>query len=291
MSTEQTDAIVLRLVPFSETSLIVTLYTRDLGRISAIAKGARRPKSSFEGSLDILSVCRIVVICKSSDTLELLTEAKLQRRFRAAQKSLVRLYCGYYVAEMLRLWTDDGATSDELYDLTLRTIQTIDGDGDALMAVLRFELSAMRILGNVPATQACVCCGHDIEPDGARVPFAYELGGVLCPECRSRQRGVVSIKREVIAEIKRLQQPDRGFDGDCEIGLGEGAGKKITAPTGTGDLLDTRFVAREAVETYSDSAEYPNYRELRATLSRYITTTLGSVPRTQSLLPASWVSH
>jgi DNA repair protein RecO (recombination protein O) len=259
MSTEQTDAIVLRLVPFSETSLIVTFYTRDLGRISAIAKGARRPKSPFEGGLDILSVCRIVAICKSSDTLELLTEAKLQRRFRAAQKSLVRLYCGYYVAEMLRLWTDDGASSEELYELTLRTIQAIDGDGDALMAVVRFELSAMRILGNVPATRTCVCCGNEIQLHGARVPFAYELGGVLCHDCRPRQRGVVSIKREVIAEIARLQHPDQ-----------DSGGTKAS---------------------YDGSAEYPNYRELRATLSRYITTTLGLVPRTQSLLPANWVSH
>lgn len=291
MSTEQTDAIVLRLVPFSETSLIVTLYTRDLGRISAIAKGARRPKSPFEGSLDILSVCRIVVICKSSDTLELLTEAKLQRRFRAAEKSLVRLYCGYYVAEMLRLWTDDGASSDELYDLTLRTIQAIDGEGDALMAVIRFELSAMRILGNVPATQACVCCGQDIDPNGVRVPFAYELGGVLCHECRSRQRGVVSIKREVIAEIKRLQQPDQAVGEARESREVEGAAEKIADPTGNSGVFDSQSAVRERMANYGDSAEYPNYRELRATLSRYITTTLGSVPRTQSLLPASWVSH
>lgn len=273
MSTEQTDAIVLKMVPFSETSLIVTLYTRDLGRISALAKGARRPKSPFEGALDILSVCRIVAICKSSDTLELLTEAKLQRRFRAAQKSLVRLYCGYYIAEMLRLWTDDGVSSDELYDLTLRTIQMIDGDGDALMAVVRFELSAMRILGNVPATQGCVCCGGEIDPHGARVPFAYELGGVLCPVCRSRQRGVVSIKREVIADIVRLQRPE------------------FAASPHIGDAFDADSAVREPLANYIDSAEYPNYRELRATLSRYITTTLGSVPRTQSLLPASWVSH
>lgn len=268
MSTEQTDAIILRLVPFSETSLIVTLYTRDLGRISALAKGARRPKSPFEGSLDILSVCRIVAICKSSDSLELLTEAKLQRRFRAAQKSLVRLYCGYYVAEMLRLWTDDGASSEELFELTLRTIETIDGDGDALMAVVRFELSAMRILGNVPSTQACVCCGNEIETSGARIPFAYELGGVVCHDCRSRQRGVVSIKREVIADIFRLQQPET-----------------------TSDAADHAPIVRETVANYNDFEEYPNYRELRATLSRYITTTLGSVPRTQSLLPANWVSH
>jgi DNA repair protein RecO (recombination protein O) len=274
MATEQTEAIVLRVVPFSETSLIVTLYTRDLGRISAIAKGARRPKSPFEGALDLLSVCRIVVICKSSDSLELLTEAKLQRRFRAAQKSLVRLYCGYYVAEMLRLWTDDGVASNELYELTVGCIEAIDGQDDALLAVIGFELSAMRILGNVPSTDTCVACGCELAKLGQRVPFAYELGGVLCDQCRPRQRGVVSIRREVIEDIARLQQPAGILQAKSEL-------NPDVSPT----------LAREELAKYGDSAEYPNYRELRATLSRYITTTLGSVPRTQSLLPASWVSH
>lgn len=274
MATEQTDAIVLRVVPFSETSLIVTLYTRALGRISAIAKGARRPKSPFEGALDLLSVCRIVVICKSSDSLELLTEAKLQRRFRAGQKSLVRLYCGYYVAEMLRLWTDDGVASNELYELTFGCIDAIDGQDDALLAVIGFELAAMRILGNVPSTDTCVACGCELAERGPRVPFSYELGGVLCEECRHRQRGVVSIRREVIEDIARLQQPAAILRAKLALRPDEPPG-----------------VACEESAKYGDSAEYPNYRELRATLSRYITTTLGSTPRTQSLLPASWVSH
>ena len=104
---DPTTAIVLRTIEFSETSLIVVLLTRDFGRLSAMAKGARRPKGPFEGSLDLLSVCRVVVLRKRSDTLDLLTEAKLQRRFRGADRSMERLYGGYYVAEMLRLLMDD----------------------------------------------------------------------------------------------------------------------------------------------------------------------------------------
>ena len=75
MSGEQTPAIVLRTIEFSETSLIVTMLTREFGQVAAIAKGARRPKSSFEGSLDLLAVCRVVVLRKNADTLDLLTEA------------------------------------------------------------------------------------------------------------------------------------------------------------------------------------------------------------------------
>ena len=100
MSAEKTRAIILRVIEFSETSCVVTLFTEDFGKVGALAKGARRPKSPFEGAIDLLALARIVLIRKSSDSLDLLTEAKLDRRFRAAERSLARLHAGYYVAEL-----------------------------------------------------------------------------------------------------------------------------------------------------------------------------------------------
>ena len=69
--------------------------------------GGRKDRSKAQ--LDLLAVCRVVVIRKNNDTLDLLTEAKLHRRFRGADRSLERLYAGYYVAEMLRLLLVDEA--------------------------------------------------------------------------------------------------------------------------------------------------------------------------------------
>ena len=108
MPAEKTLAIVLRLVEFSETSCVTTLFTEEFGKVGALAKGARRPKGPFDSALDLLAVCRIVFIHKSADALDLLTEAKMERRFRAASRDLTRLYAGYYVAELLRSLTDYG---------------------------------------------------------------------------------------------------------------------------------------------------------------------------------------
>ena len=109
LSTEQTTAIVLRAVEFSETSLIVTLLTKDLGQISAIAKGARRPKGPFEGSLDLLAVCRVVVIRKNRHARPSPQKPNCIDASEGADRSLERLYAGYYVAEMLRLLLVDEA--------------------------------------------------------------------------------------------------------------------------------------------------------------------------------------
>lgn len=245
MAAEQTTAIVLRMIEFSETSLIVTLLTRDLGRISAIAKGARRPKGPFEGALDLLAVCRVVVLRKNTDALNLLTEAKLHRRFRGADRSLERLYGGYYVAEMLRLLLDDHDPHPDIYDLTIRTLQQIDGDGNVASSLAFFDLQVLRMLGHAPGTDRCTDCG-DTVPSAARVPFSLDAGGVVCNRCRPRQRGTISVRQGVLDQIKQLQSADLQYP------------SKIPS-----DL----------------------YGELRAILNRYIQTVVGSMPRMQSYLP------
>src|SRR4029453_8299073 len=108
MATEKTRAIVLKVVEFSESSCVVTLFTEDFGKVGALAKGARRPKGPFDGAIDLLALPRIFLIRKSSDALDLLTEAKLERRFRSSQRCLSRLYAGYYVAELLSELTEPG---------------------------------------------------------------------------------------------------------------------------------------------------------------------------------------
>ena len=94
MSTEKSDALVIRQADFSETSRVVTFFSRDFGKLAALAKGAKRLKGQFEAALDLLSTCRIVFIRKSTDSLNLLTEASLVARFRPSGRNLTALYGG-----------------------------------------------------------------------------------------------------------------------------------------------------------------------------------------------------
>ncbi|QDU97065.1 DNA repair protein RecO [Lignipirellula cremea] len=201
MASEKTTAIVVRLIEFSESSLVTTLFTRDFGKISGLAKGARRPKSAFEGALDLLAVIRIVFLHKSSDVLDLLTEAKLDRSFRAARRDLKRLHAGYYVAELLNELTDAGDPHPELFDAADEALREIDGDGEVNRVVFRFELTALDLLGHLPALHECAGCGEELETR-ERYPFGQLSGGLLCPTCRSRHRQVASVSAAVI-EVMR----------------------------------------------------------------------------------------
>src|SRR5436190_22850723 len=189
MATEKTRAIVLKMVEFSESSCVVTLFTEDFGKVGALAKGARRPKSAFEGAIDLLALIRIVFLRKSSDALDLLTEAKLERRFRSAQRDLARLYAGYYVAELLAELTEPGDPHRTLFLAADATLFALDHDAPVPETVLRFELDALRDVGHLPSLEQCVVCGRPVASN-KRVSFGMTAGGVLCDECRSGRRGV-----------------------------------------------------------------------------------------------------
>ncbi|MCH7726024.1 MAG: DNA repair protein RecO, partial [Planctomycetes bacterium] len=162
MASEKSLAIVLRVRDFSETSCVVTLFTRSLGKITALAKGAHRPKSPFESALDLMAVCRIVFLHKSSDVLDLLTEAKLERRFRAAGRDLSRLYAGYYVIELLNDLTDTADPHPKLFDVANSMLASLDDEGPVVPIVLRFELTMLRELGHMPSLVDCVGCGQRV---------------------------------------------------------------------------------------------------------------------------------
>lgn len=208
MSAEKTEAIVLRVVDFSETSAIVTLMTRDFGKMTAIAKGARRRKSPFEAALDVLAVCRIVFLRKPQGTMELLTEAKLERRFRNSARRLDSLYGAMYVAELLRLLTDEGDPHPGAYDLAREALEQLDTAGEAERILIPFEINLLRELGHVPSLNQCAGCGVPRTASGA-VPFGLDAGGVLCQKCRPGQRNVIRISAAAWQTLERLINGNR----------------------------------------------------------------------------------
>jgi len=205
MSAEKTTAIVLRIVEFSETSVITTLMTRDFGKLTALAKGARRRKSPFEAALDLLSICRIVFLHKSSGAMDLLTEAKLERRFRSSSTDLDRLYAGFYVAELLRCLTDDHDPHPNAYDLAEATIVGIDTGDRLIPTLVEFELTLLTYLGHQPIFSKCAECGRT-KTAGIRVSFGLNEGGVLCQKCRVGKQNIVSLSAEAWSFLNELSE-------------------------------------------------------------------------------------
>src|SRR5581483_2291538 len=125
MASAKATAIVLKTTDWSESSRIATFWTREFGKVRALAKGGRRLKSSFESALDLLTVCDIVFLRKSSGSLDLLTEARVIQRFPRLRADLQALYAGYYVAELLADWTEDYDPHPILFDEALAALEDL----------------------------------------------------------------------------------------------------------------------------------------------------------------------
>jgi len=210
MAAENAVAIVIRTVPFGETSAVLTLFTREFGKLRALAKGAWRPKSSFDAALDLLSVCQVLVLRKSSGGLDLLTEARLENRFRVGG-SLMAFHAGMHVAELLDVLTADADPQPELFDVAEKTLLDLSsrdpssdpGDEQVRARVVRTELEMLRITGHAPALARCAECGGPIASAG-RVPFGMLDGGGLCDRCRRGKRTVVAVSPDAMATLRSL---------------------------------------------------------------------------------------
>jgi DNA repair protein RecO (recombination protein O) len=207
MSSEKATALILRTVDFSESSLVVTLFTREFGKISAMAKGGRRIKGPFESALDLMARIRVVFLRKSSGALDLLTEAKLERRFRPDKENLAGLYAGYYVVELLRELTHEYEPMPELFDLTEATLLALPTERAIALRVSRYELRMLDMLGYMPSLKSCVHCGVDAQ-GGRWTSFGLNDGGVLCPKCKAGRGGVVRIDPSIVGILQRLNEPD-----------------------------------------------------------------------------------
>ena len=207
MSQEKTDALVIRLADWSESSRVVTLFTRDFGKISVIAKGAKRLRSAFEAGLDLLSACRIVFLRKSSSSLDILTESQLQTRFSPAAGSLSALYGGYYLAELLSGLTEEYDPHPVLFDVAVETLERLMTESDIQLAITRFELVLLREIGHLPEFDVCLVCDRPIT-DSTSFSYWVSQGGLICSQCRQPTFEQKPIQPGTISVLNRLSAID-----------------------------------------------------------------------------------
>lgn len=187
MPAEKALALVVRGTDWSESSRIVTLWTREFGRVRAVAKGARRLKSNFEVALDLLTVCDIVLLRKTSGGLDLLTEARVVERYPRLRSDLAALYSAYYIAELLADWTEDHDPHPVAFDEARATLAELGGNpAETAPRLMRFEMVLLRELGYRPGLENCGVCGGPVT--GERLAFSAALGSVLCLPCAASQR-------------------------------------------------------------------------------------------------------
>ena len=178
-------AVVLRQRDLGETDRIVILYTRERGKLSAVAKGIKRPRSKLAGSLQLFSHAKVQLAAGRS--LEVVTQAQAADIFYKLRGDMPRYAHASYAAELLDALTDEGLPDAALFDLLAETLGGLDVGGDPATLIRAFELKLLDHLGYGVELEVCVGCGAKIGAGGQGFSVAH--GGVICRKCADAQGG------------------------------------------------------------------------------------------------------
>jgi DNA repair protein RecO (recombination protein O) len=179
--------ICLRRFEYSETSQILTLFSRDHGIVRAMAKGAhRRTKAGagrFDGGIDLLDLGEAVFTDDSNRELATLTEWKLREGHLELRKNLRGLYLALYAVELLGMLIEEHDPHLEMFR-RLENLLPALATAQREEVSLAFQLDTLSDAGYLPQLGACASCGSIVEKWPAAY-FAPSRGGIICRDCEA----------------------------------------------------------------------------------------------------------
>lgn len=204
----KTEALVLRAIEFSETSLVVWLFTRDHGRVHVIAKGARRARSPFEGALEPLVRAEVLFYRKArAEALETAKEVDPIDLHLGLRTALPRMVRGAYLAELLAAFSEPEVPAPETYDAAAAALALLArGPLAGLdLALARCELAVLGGAGLAPVLDRCARCRGPVFGEGVdRAWFSPGAGGALCLAHGDGERGTAAVTRDGLRPLLAL---------------------------------------------------------------------------------------
>ena len=202
--TFRSEAIVLRRVDFGEADRLLTLYSRERGKIKAIAKGARKPQSRKTGHVELFM--RTHFLFAEGRDLVIITQAEMVESYPALRGDLVRATYGAYAVELLDRFTVEGDRHTDIYNLLADALGWLATAADLMLAARYYELQLLAQTGFRPQFFRCVTGGEPIAEQDQF--FSAELGGLLCPDCHLTDRNARPISAVAVKVFRYLQTRD-----------------------------------------------------------------------------------
>lgn len=185
MSILKSEAVVLKTHDFHETSKIISLYSKEAGRLQLIAKGVRSSKSKFGALLDGLNYLRIVYYFKETRELQLLSNAELIKAFSHLRDDLERFSYASIVVEIIYRTQLLGEKNPRLFYTIISSLEGINDSENYRNYFNAFLIRFIEISGFHPKLRRCLNCGRP--PEGNYVYFNFDRGGYFCEKCNKSQ--------------------------------------------------------------------------------------------------------
>jgi len=206
MPIHKADAIVLNRWNFRETSLIVSFYTREYGKISGILKGIRPEPAKFASTVEHFSRNSIIFYKKRSSELHLVSACDIVDNFTPIRQDISKITCASMMTELLSAVMQIDDKNEAIFELilsSLRELTELQVSADKISTI--FKIKILALSGFKPHFDSCVSCGSRIM---SQSKFSLVHGGLLCPGCYHRDLAGRAIFRGTIASILHIERND-----------------------------------------------------------------------------------
>ncbi len=200
----QTEAIIIKKIKLGEADRILTLYTPRLGKIQAVAKGVRRPRSKMAGHLELLT--HSLVSLARGRNLDTVTGSQTINSFLPLKSDLQLASQALYAVELVEQFTADNVENYPLFQLLLETMHHLCQGNNNELTLRYFELHLLNLVGYRPQLGQCVSCRSPLK--AITNSFSPSAGGVLCPSCRQSQILTYPLSVNALKVLRFLQNSD-----------------------------------------------------------------------------------
>jgi DNA repair protein RecO (recombination protein O) len=197
------EAIVLRHSDWGEADRLLTLYTREQGKLRAIAKGARKITSRKAGHLEPLT--RVKLQLARGRDLPIITQAEASETYLPLREDLTLLGYALYILELLDRFTyEEAIANPALFRLLSDSLSRLASHADPWLVTRYFEMRLLDFLGFRPRLFECANCERAILPEDQF--FSFAAGGVICPRCGQGIPNLTPISVDALKYLRHFQR-------------------------------------------------------------------------------------
>jgi len=219
-------AIVLKRRDLGEADRLLTVMTRDKGKLTLLAKGVRKSASRKAGHVEPFTHVEFLVA--KGKSLDLVTQAETITAHRQLRENLLLSTWAYYVAELADVFTREDDPNALLFDLLLQTLGRLDQGEEPALTVRYYELHLLSLVGYQPQLFRCVQCNEPLKPEDNF--FSVARGGVLCPKHGAHQVDTIPLPLVVLKVLRFLQS--RPWEQVAQLRLSPGVARQVEALMG-----------------------------------------------------------
>ena len=176
----KTEGIVLKSTEFEEADKIVNIYTKNYGKISAIAKGVRKTKSKFGSSLEILT--HSIFLIYKGRNIDIVSQTEILESFFSTSKEVIKFAFAVNCVEVVNKLTEEREINIGLFNLLKEVLHYLRKTDDPKLLTLSFKWQTMSLLGYRPSINYCCKCNKSVE-DQKEMYFNIKEGGLICNNC------------------------------------------------------------------------------------------------------------